>query len=50
MKLALCSDLHINFKDLPNWFFDNSRGANVLVVAGDTIETKYIQTVEPRLC
>ena len=47
MKLALCSDLHINFKDLPNWFFDNSRGANVLVVAGDTIETKYIQTVEP---
>lgn len=22
MKLALCSDLHINFRDLPRWFFD----------------------------
>jgi Icc-related predicted phosphoesterase len=47
MKLALCSDLHINFRDLPNWFFDNSSGADVLVVAGDTIETKYIHSVEP---
>lgn len=46
MKLALCSDLHINFRDLPNLFFDNSEGADVLVVAGDTIETKYINSVE----
>jgi Icc-related predicted phosphoesterase len=47
MKLALCSDLHVNFRDLPRWFFDNSSAADVLVVAGDTIETKYIQSVEP---
>lgn len=47
MKLALCSDLHINFRDLPKLFFDNSSNADVLVIAGDTIESKHIKNIEP---
>lgn len=46
MKLALCSDLHLDFKDLPDTFYQRDEGVNVLVLAGDTIESRSLNTVK----
>lgn len=47
MKLALCSDLHIDFRDLSNTFYENSQGVDALVMAGDTIESRKLHSIKP---
>jgi predicted phosphodiesterase len=44
MKLAIASDLHLDFKDLPDAFFQEK--ADVLLLAGDTCESRYLKKFE----
>lgn len=51
MKLAIASDLHLDFKDLPDDFFQEK--ADVLLLAGDTCESRHLKKFEKtfkRIC
>lgn len=42
MKIAIASDLHLDFADLPEAFYGNPEGADVLLLAGDIVESRHI--------
>jgi predicted phosphohydrolase len=42
MKIAIASDLHLDFADLPEAFYGNPEGADVLLLAGDIAESRRI--------
>lgn len=44
MKLAICSDLHLELEDLQ---IENTEGADVLVLAGDIFEAVVMKTPSP---
>lgn len=46
MRIALASDLHLNFADLPEAFFSNIDDADILVLAGDIVESCKIHRFE----
>jgi predicted phosphodiesterase len=46
MKIAFASDLHLNFADLPETFYGNPSKADILILAGDTVESYRIHEFE----
>lgn len=46
MKFAIVSDLHLDFADLPEAFYGNPDNADVLVLAGDTVESRRVHKFE----
>ena len=44
MKIALCSDLHLEFKDVD---LKNTEGAEVLILSGDIMVAEYLYDHHP---